>query len=361
MARGRRGRPSQPETPSATQTTSPSATQTTSPSATQRTTNSQGTASTQQSPTPNLGTQVARPLAQVSDGSFPDVEEGNGPGKVIWTQAMEKSALDLYVRAVQMGKRSDSGFKIEVHRWVASELSAEYPGIPFTGEKVISKFNQTFKKWYDAFLACKDASGFGWNDEHNMVTASDEVWEPFLVSHPAARRFKNAPFPEFHELFIIFGGHAATGVLRRGLDGEGNPGNEEAGGNRGPIGHNDPSSNEEADPSGTNLRPGVRPRRRHRVTSGDRFENSIERLIDAFTATSDPAPASMAVATRVERAISKFQDSFAEGLPLDDLVAGFSILEVECKAQTFLAIRDENHARAWIVHQIELHHMTHNA
>jgi hypothetical protein len=78
----------------------------------------------------------------VPDGSFPDVEEGNGPGKLIWTQAMEKSALDFYVRAVQMGKRSDSGFKIDVHRWVASELSAEYPGIPFTGEKVRSKFNQ---------------------------------------------------------------------------------------------------------------------------------------------------------------------------------------------------------------------------
>jgi hypothetical protein len=48
-----------------------------------------------------------------------------------------------------------------------------------------------------------------------MVTATEEVWNPFLVSHPAARKFKNTPFPEFHELTVIFGGNSANGALRR--------------------------------------------------------------------------------------------------------------------------------------------------
>jgi hypothetical protein len=48
-----------------------------------------------------------------------------------------------------------------------------------------------------------------------MVTATEEVWNPFLVSHPAARKFKNTPFPEFHKLTVIFGGNSATRALRR--------------------------------------------------------------------------------------------------------------------------------------------------
>lgn len=39
--------------------------------------------------------------------------------KTTWTGPMEVMALDLYVRAVEDGKRSDSGFKAEVHRFVA--------------------------------------------------------------------------------------------------------------------------------------------------------------------------------------------------------------------------------------------------
>ncbi|KNE90629.1 hypothetical protein PSTG_15947 [Puccinia striiformis f. sp. tritici PST-78] len=194
---------------------------------------------------------------------------------------MEKSALQLYVAAVQSGKQSDGGFKIDVHRLIARDLAAEFPGIPFTGEKLRSKCNQGFKKWYDAFLACKDASGFGWNEQHNMVTASEE-------SHPAARRFKNTPFPEYHKLFIIFGGHSATGALHRGIDGEGENNldvTEEQTGPDAPDGVLGDDKNERSGAKGTtsgSQQAGVRPRRRHHLSPGDRFENSIKRLITAF-------------------------------------------------------------------------------
>jgi hypothetical protein len=41
--------------------------------------------------------------------------------------------------------------------------------------------NQSFKKTYNAFVACKWASGFGWNKAEGMVTASEDVWNGFLV------------------------------------------------------------------------------------------------------------------------------------------------------------------------------------
>ncbi|POW13572.1 hypothetical protein PSHT_07733 [Puccinia striiformis] len=265
--------------------------------------------STQQSPTPNSGGQVPTQLTEETSSSFPEVEGGPGEvgtGKLHWTGAMEKSALQLYVAAVQSGKQSDGGFKIDVHRLIARDLAAEFPGIPFTGEKLRSKCNQGFKKWYDAFLACKDASGFGWNEQHNMVTASEE-------SHPAARRFKNTPFPEYHKLFIIFGGHSATGALHRGIDGEGE--------------NNLDVTEEQTGPDAPDG-----------VLGDDKNERS-----GAKGTTSGSQQAVPEVSSRVEQAIAKFQDDFAEGLSMEDLVAGFSILESESKANTFMAIRNEVH------------------
>ncbi|KAI9602917.1 hypothetical protein H4Q26_002225 [Puccinia striiformis f. sp. tritici PST-130] len=273
--------------------------------------------STQQSPTPNPGGQFPSQLTQETGNNFPE----------------------LYVAAVQSGKRSDGGFKIDVHRSIARDLSAEFPGIPFTGEKLRSKCNQCFKKWYDAFLACKDASGFGWNEQHNMVTASEEVWEAFLRSHPAARRFKNTSFPSTTSCLSSLVEQMGTNATDRF---SGDDENDRSGA-KGTTSGSQPA--------------GVRPRRRHRLSSGDRFENSIERLITAFASTSEPVPE---VSSRVEQAIAKFQDDFAEGLTMEDLVAGFSILESESKAKTFLAIRNEVHAMAWMRRQIEIYNSSHN-
>ncbi|WAQ87653.1 hypothetical protein PtA15_8A559 [Puccinia triticina] len=60
---------------------------------------------------------------------------------------MEKSALDLYVKAVKEGKRCDNGFKTETHQWAAAELGKEFPEYDFTGQKVKSKLNQNITSY----------------------------------------------------------------------------------------------------------------------------------------------------------------------------------------------------------------------
>ncbi|KAI7949606.1 hypothetical protein MJO28_008427 [Puccinia striiformis f. sp. tritici] len=237
------------------------------------------------------GTQSSLP------GTTPELISTSFTGLGQWRKALSSCMLPL-------------SNPIDVHRSIARNLAAEFPGIPFTGEKLGSKCNQCFKRWYDVLLACKDASGFGWNKQHNMVTASEEVWEAFLRFHPAARRFKNTSFPKYHKLFVIFGGHTATGALCTGANGEGK--------------NNEDVAEEQMGPNAPN-----------------RFLGDN-------------------VSSWVEQAISKFQDDFAEGLSMEDLVAGFSILEPESKANTFMAIQNKVHAMAWMRLQIKIYNSSHN-
>ncbi|OAV86172.1 hypothetical protein PTTG_10408, partial [Puccinia triticina 1-1 BBBD Race 1] len=142
-----------------------------------------------------------------------------GPKKLRWTGAMEIMMLDLYAEEVEKGKQMDNGFQNTSHRNVAQKLREAFPEtehlLDYT--KCKAKLNQSFKRDYDVFVACKEASGFGWDETLCEVTASDEVWERYVAIHPNARKFWEVPYPEFCSLDKIFGSSLATGEGSRSL------------------------------------------------------------------------------------------------------------------------------------------------
>ncbi|PLW43430.1 hypothetical protein PCASD_07515 [Puccinia coronata f. sp. avenae] len=113
--------------------------------------------------------------------AFPTASQQATQKKLLWTGPMELMMLDLYVA------------------------------------KVKSKLNQSFKRDYDTFLTCKEASGFGWDETSCKVTAADDVWERYVSVHASARKFWGVPFPEFRQLDKIFGTLLATGEAARSL------------------------------------------------------------------------------------------------------------------------------------------------
>ncbi|KNZ55418.1 uncharacterized protein VP01_2686g1 [Puccinia sorghi] len=106
--------------------------------------------------------------------------------KLMWSGPMEMIILDLYAEEVSKGRKADSGF--QTFAQVEHVLNAN---------KVKSKLSQGFKK-------------FGWDKISCEVTASDAVWNKFLLSHPNAKKFQGTPFPEFRKLEIIFGFSGTT-------------------------------------------------------------------------------------------------------------------------------------------------------
>ncbi|OAV89188.1 hypothetical protein PTTG_09579 [Puccinia triticina 1-1 BBBD Race 1] len=224
--------------------------------------------------------------SQNNQTQIEDSPEKNKTKNLIWTAGMERSALKMYVKAVESGKQGEAGFKPEVHQSVAIKLAKEFPGVEFTVGKAKSKFNQTFKKVWDAFLACKGASGFGWNEAECMFTASEDAWNSFLVSHPNAKQFKNTPFPEYSDYQVIFEGNTASGVLRCtsgnktiNACAEAVPSGDDVNSAEDLENGNQPTQTTQTQ------RLGVCPPRQHQVTSGNRFESSIDCLAEAFLAS----------------------------------------------------------------------------
>ncbi|XP_017976784.1 PREDICTED: uncharacterized protein At2g29880-like [Theobroma cacao] len=54
-------------------------------------------------------------------------------------------------------------------------------------------------------------SGFGWDDQKNMVVADDPVWESYIQSHKEVAPFRRKSFPFFNELSLIYARDRAIG------------------------------------------------------------------------------------------------------------------------------------------------------
>ncbi|KAA1137555.1 hypothetical protein PGTUg99_018364 [Puccinia graminis f. sp. tritici] len=332
-----------------------------------------------QSPSLQLsGTPAPAPTQAHSTSESDDADiasKTTRPKTLQWTSAMEKAALQLYYDAALEGKRSDNGFKSDVHQHVVNKLREQFPGSAFTISKCKSKLSQ---KEYDAFVACRNASGFGWDDIRCEVTASNEVWESFLKvsgaqnlvlfleagwrltnwlqSHPQARRFRNQSFPEWEQLQIIFGasatGDAAKSLSQRAKEGAVRPKPDE-----------DSSSSENNNPEGHSRgKPPVR--KRTRQTTGAAFSSAIHDLIEAFapqssTASTNADPSSSVQKTEqltdeaaVNEAVDLFQTSMAPQLAWSDLVVGFSVLEKPSKARMYLKL-EQIYKNQWLSYEIK--------
>ncbi|XP_044477557.1 uncharacterized protein At2g29880-like [Mangifera indica] len=69
------------------------------------------------------------------------------------------------------------------------------------------------KRQYNAINEMiENENGFGWNDEEKCVTASKDVFDDWVRSHPNAKGLRHKPFPHYDSLVIVFGKDRATGA-----------------------------------------------------------------------------------------------------------------------------------------------------
>jgi hypothetical protein len=101
--------------------------------------------------------------------------------RIEWTTEMIHVLFTELLDQAQDGKRADSGFKKEAWDSVLREVRAVYIGpLTITLQKVKQK-EQTFKGYYKDWKFLRAQSGFGWDEEMQMITASDRAWDDIIA------------------------------------------------------------------------------------------------------------------------------------------------------------------------------------
>ena len=107
-------------------------------------------------------------------------------GGIQWTPAMEQALLDGLLVQHRKGKRADGGWKSEAWQAILPVVQAKVTqkspqGVPMKISKAqLSNKTTDLKQTYAAWKACFNLSGFGWNEETELFTAEDEVWESYI-------------------------------------------------------------------------------------------------------------------------------------------------------------------------------------
>jgi len=117
----------------------------------------------------------------------------------------------LLLQAKEDGNTAEGGFKATV--WKAIADSYEDP-LKKKDRAAESKWTRLKKEYKDIKWLREDVSGFGWDDQNKLVTATDEVWEELEKSKPGLLKWRTTPFPWFDDILAILGEQLSRGKYR---------------------------------------------------------------------------------------------------------------------------------------------------
>ncbi|KAL0057708.1 hypothetical protein AAF712_015642 [Marasmius tenuissimus] len=133
---------------------------------------------------------------------------------VKWTRVEDEAMIDALTDKLSTSKQPDGGWKSTTWTYVETKLS-EVPG---EGKKLAKKCANRFKDIKDSYADNKqlqNMSGFGWDDERQMVTAGDNQWKALKKTKAKGKAnlslYKNTPFPLYDKMAFLCDGHMADG------------------------------------------------------------------------------------------------------------------------------------------------------
>ncbi|KAG9409703.1 hypothetical protein AC1031_020016 [Aphanomyces cochlioides] len=109
--------------------------------------------------------------------------------RAAWDADKDEFLVISLQEQADQGKRADSGFKWEAWKQITMQFNERFQ-VNYLMSKLKSRLD-TLKKDYKDFKFLKENSGFGWNDELEIPTASDDVWKAVIEVHVVSLRHES--------------------------------------------------------------------------------------------------------------------------------------------------------------------------
>ncbi|KAG7097922.1 hypothetical protein E1B28_005233 [Marasmius oreades] len=124
--------------------------------------------------------------------------------KTAWYPHQDQSMIKTLLNAAGEAKQADGGWKSSMWITVADELL-----LLTNGTQGGKKKCEELKDMYANVKWLRSKSGFGWDDEKKMVTASEESWKELKMVKRQARSkknfflWRNVPFPYYDDISTL--------------------------------------------------------------------------------------------------------------------------------------------------------------
>ncbi|XP_021619891.1 uncharacterized protein LOC110620451 isoform X3 [Manihot esculenta] len=149
-------------------------------------------------------TQV-RPCEE-KDVNFSVLSNGFGP---CWTPAMDHYFVDLLQDQALRGNKI--GLELTTEAWIEMiKLFNERFGSHYEKEILKNRYIH-LRRQYNVVNFLLEQNGFSWDENQEIVTAEDYVWDSFVKVHPDVRSHRNKTVPSYHKLCVIFGEEISKG------------------------------------------------------------------------------------------------------------------------------------------------------
>ncbi|XP_076958381.1 uncharacterized protein LOC143634097 [Bidens hawaiensis] len=109
------------------------------------------------------------------------------------------------------GFKSDNGFRTGYLQHLESSLKESLPRTDLLARPHIESRVKTMERDWAVVHEMLNTSGFGYDKEHNCVTAEAPMWEAYVEKHPTADKWKRKILPHYEEMCVIFGNDRAQG------------------------------------------------------------------------------------------------------------------------------------------------------
>ncbi|XP_015570640.2 uncharacterized protein LOC8285537 isoform X2 [Ricinus communis] len=132
----------------------------------------------------------------------------NGPGQS-WTPAMDRYLIDLLQDQALRGNKI--GQKLTIEAWTEMiRLFTEKFGSHHDKGFLKNRYKH-LRSQYNGINFLLEQNGFSWDENREMVTAEDYIWDSIIEVHPDACSYRNKSVPSYHKLCVIFGEESYNG------------------------------------------------------------------------------------------------------------------------------------------------------
>ncbi|KAH6760718.1 Myb/SANT-like DNA-binding domain protein [Perilla frutescens var. frutescens] len=155
-------------------------------------------------------------------GCCPDLKseaalaKGGERSRTYWTPPMDRFLIDLMLEQVRGGNRIGQSFISQAWNDMVESFNANFNSCH--DKEVLKNRYKHFRKQYNDVKILVEHNGFSWDEDREMVTADDLVWNVYIKAHPDARSYRVKTVPCYYKLCIIYGQDKFDGSFSHLLD-----------------------------------------------------------------------------------------------------------------------------------------------